>query len=149
MINTLHPSITFTIEKSKHELPFLDILIKKEGTKLITDAYYKKTDTHQYLNFSSCHPSHTERNIPYCMSHRIYTIVADENIRSVRLKELKSYLLKQKNPTKLIDDGIQKAKMFSAEELRRQQTKVKKSRYNANCNNTQSKYNKHFQCDKI
>ena len=128
IVNSLHTSIKFTMEKNRKELPFLDILIKREENKIITDIYYKKTDTHQYLHFSSSHPSHTKRNIPYCMARRICTIVTEENIRNIRLAELKSFLLKQKYPKKLIDDSMQKAKALDIAQLRNQQPKVKNSK---------------------
>ena len=43
------------MEHSLKEFPFLDILIKKANGKIITDIYYKPTDTQQYLHFRS-HP---------------------------------------------------------------------------------------------
>ena len=51
------------MEKHESKIPFLDVLVYKEGRKLHTDIFYK-TDTHQYLNFNSCHPKHTKQNIP-------------------------------------------------------------------------------------
>lgn len=97
LINSLHPSIKFTMETSDTQLPFLDILILKSG------RHYKSTDTHQYLNCHSCHPSHTKRKIPYCMARRICAIVSDHNIREVRLKELKMKKMKSfKDGKKLI-----------------------------------------------
>ena len=118
ILNSLHPSIRFTIETSKHELPFLDILIKLSNNKITTDIYYKKTDTHQYLNFHSCHPSHTKRNIPYCMARRLCAIVVDERLREVRLRELSIFLQRQKYPLGIIIDGIEKAKQLSIADLR-------------------------------
>ena len=118
ILNSLHPSIKFTIESSNLELPFLDILIKLSNNKIITDIYYKKTDTHQYLNFESCHPSHTKRNIPYCMARRVCSIVLDKTLRKRRLEELKMYLLQQKYPLKLIDDSIERTNKMSTNQLR-------------------------------
>lgn len=66
---------------SEKELPYLDILVIKEGMKITTDLFYKKTDSHQYLIFDSCHPSHTKRNIPFNMARRICIIVVDEERR--------------------------------------------------------------------
>ena len=37
------------MEQSSKELPFLDILIKKNW-QIITDIYYERTDTQQYLH---------------------------------------------------------------------------------------------------
>lgn len=91
-----HDSLQFTIEISEKELPFLDILVIKEGMKITTDLYYKKTDPHQYLIFDSCHPSHTKRNIAFNMAWRICTIVVDEERWKTRLSELKIFLTIQK-----------------------------------------------------
>ena len=83
---------------SDRQLPFLDLLLIKDDTKIITDLYCKETDSHQYLDFYSCHLSHTKRNIPYNMARRICTIVTDTTLRSKRLEEFKSYLQKQHYP---------------------------------------------------
>ena len=112
------------METSDTKLPFLDILILKTGRKITTDIFYKPTDTHthththQYLNFQSSHPSHTKRNIPYCMARRICAIVSDNTIREIRLNELKTYLTQQSYPEGLIKCGINKAKQLTFQELR-------------------------------
>ena len=118
MLNNLHPSIKFTMEKSTTELPFLDMLIIKQGRKIITDLYYEKTDAHQYFLFNSCHPSHVKRNIPFNVARRVCTIVIDETRRNNRLQKLKSFLLRQKYPTNLIDAAIDKAKSIPVADLR-------------------------------
>ena len=118
ILNSLNPSIKFTIDSSTSKLSFLDILIILEKGEITTDIFYKATDTHQYLNFYSCHPSHTKRNIPYCMARRICTIVTKDEIRTVRLQELEDFLLQQNYPEKLVDDGIKKAKELNIAQLR-------------------------------
>lgn len=127
ILNTLHPSIKFTKETNYIQLPFLDILVKIDQNKVITDIFYKKTDTHQYLNFKSCHPSHTKRNIPYTMARRICAIVLDNSLRTKRLEELKSFLQNQNYPIKLIEDGIKRANALSITELRKPKEKNEKS----------------------
>ena len=83
-----------------------------------TDIFYKSTDTHQYLDYRSCHPKHTKRNIPYCLARRICTIVSQTNTRDQRLDELKIFLKHQHYPDQIITKGIEKAKEHSMEELR-------------------------------
>ena len=95
LLNQLHESIKFTIETSEKELPFLDILIIKQNNKISTDLFYKETDSHQYLLFNSCHPSHTKRNIPFNLARRICSIVTNEELRTKRLIELTTYLQRQ------------------------------------------------------
>lgn len=125
ILNSIHASIQFTIETGTTKLPFLDILILKHGTDIITDIYYKNTDTHQYLTFDSCHPSHTKRNIPFNIARRICTIVSDKSIREERLSELQLYLLKQNYPTHLIEEAISKSSQIPQNELRQPKTKNK------------------------
>lgn len=119
LLNSINPSIQFTIEQDERELPFLDILVKKTEGRIITDIYYKSTDTHQYLDFRSSHPSHTKRNIPFCLARRVCTIVADETLRDRRLDELQKYLELQRYPLNLIRAGINKAKEIPLVDLRR------------------------------
>ena len=108
ILNSLHSDIKFTIELNENKLPFLDILITKYITQLSTDIYYKETDTKQYLDFKSCHPSHTKHSIPYNLAKRTCTIVSDSFLRSIRLNELKQALLSRGYPQNLIESGIKK-----------------------------------------
>ena len=45
LLSNLHPSIRFTMEQNYTGLAFLDIFIKRKGSLIITDIYYKPTDT--------------------------------------------------------------------------------------------------------
>ena len=118
MLNQLHPSIKFTQETSRTSLPFLDITVNLKDGQVTTDIYYKNTDTHQYLNFKSCHPSHTKRNIPYCLARKICTVIEDKSLREERLDELKNFLILQKYPLTLIQNGIDRAKQIPIQTLR-------------------------------
>ena len=75
MLNNLHPKLQLAIKTSMEKLTFLDVQIDKEEGKILTDIYYKGTDSHQYLNFYSCHPKHTKYNIPYTLSRRICAVI--------------------------------------------------------------------------
>jgi hypothetical protein len=110
------------MEKDEKELPFLDVLVYKEDKKLHTDIFYKSTDTHQYLNFNSCHPNHTKRNIPYSLARRISTIVSKSEIRDKRLEELENFLTAQNYPLKLIKHSINQAKSLTTTERRQTKT---------------------------
>ena len=120
LLNNLHPDLKFTIESSEEKLPFLDILIKKENTKVHTDIYYKPTDTKQYLNYKSCHPKHTKNSIPYNLARRICTIVSDSKTKNERLQELQKHLEARNFPKNVIKKGILKASSIPKEQLLQQ-----------------------------
>ena len=107
-LNKLHPSIKYTMEQNKSQLPFLDTLIINNRGKIQTDIFYKPTDSKQYLLYTSCHPKHTRNSIPYNLARRLKMIVSEETTLNSRLNELKIYLTKRKYPLKLIEDAIAK-----------------------------------------
>ena len=74
-LNSLHPSIKYTIEKSRKQISFLDTLIINNYGKIETDIYYKPTDSKQYLLYTSCHPKRTRNSIPYNLARRLRLII--------------------------------------------------------------------------
>ena len=118
ILNSLNDNIQLTVETSCVELPFLDVMVKKEGTRLRTDIYYKPTDSFQYLPYTSSHPRRTKNNIPYNLSRRICMIIENWEKREQRLQELKYILLSKKYPENVIKIGIEKALAQTPQELR-------------------------------
>ena len=114
-----------SIEYSNCSIPFLDIMVIKRQTIIVTYIFYKATDIHQYLNFKSCHSTNTKRGIPYNLAGRICSIVTDVNIRNQRLEELNVFLSAQKYPEKLILSAIEEAKKIPQEILRTTRKNVK------------------------
>ncbi|KFD50512.1 hypothetical protein M513_08580 [Trichuris suis] len=72
-LNTIFPGqIAFMIEKEvNNELPFLDVLVRRNGTGLRTMAYTKPTHSDRYLHFSSHHPISVKRGIVTGMVDRV------------------------------------------------------------------------------
>ena len=56
------------------------MLVYKGEEMLMTDIYYKDTDTREHFPLSSCHEHHTTINVPYTLSRMICTIVEDRDI---------------------------------------------------------------------
>ena len=50
LLNNLPQASNITMEQNFVGLAFLDIFIKRKGSLIITDIYYKSTDTKHYLD---------------------------------------------------------------------------------------------------
>jgi hypothetical protein len=53
-------------------IPFLDVLVSREGKTLVTKVYRKPTYTGGYLNFNSNHPPHVKRGLIQSLHNRAY-----------------------------------------------------------------------------
>ena len=56
--------IKFEVNQSTEKVNFLDVTIILKDGQLTTTIYSKPTDSHLYLNVTSCHPVHVIKNIP-------------------------------------------------------------------------------------
>ena len=86
------------------------------------DIYYKPTDTHRCLPFSSNHPNHCKKNIPFTLACRIYTIIESTEAKMRHLENIKMNLSKYRYPKQLTDFGVNKAFRFPLQELRTPKT---------------------------
>ena len=59
LINTLHLSLNFTMDKSRIRLSFLDTMVINNNGEVQTDIFHKPTDSKPYLLYTSCYPKHT------------------------------------------------------------------------------------------
>ena len=106
------------MEYSKDQIPFLDILIKRnENSIWMVDLYHKPTDIQRCLPFTSSHPNHCKRNIPFCLARRICTIAENNNEKLKNLENLKSNLSKYHYPNSLIKQEFQKALSIPQKDL--------------------------------
>ena len=78
-VNSFHPALKYTWEISDTSLAFLDIKISIEGNGLCTSVYYKPTDSHSYLLYSSSHPSHVKNSIPFSQFLRLRRLCCDDS----------------------------------------------------------------------
>jgi len=114
------------MEMKVKELPLLDLMIKKDGNKIITDIYCKPTDTQHFLHFKSHHPKSCIQSIPYTLARRMCTIIKPSELRTTRLKELRSSLIHRGYPITLISKGFEMTEAIPISILR--QTEMKEIR---------------------
>ena len=91
------------------------------------DIFYKPTDSKLYLLFQSCHPKYIKSIIPLSLAKRLHCIVSNETVLNDRFIELKSFLIRQKYPEKLITAGIEKAKALDLQTVPTVKNKNKKT----------------------
>ena len=122
-LNNFHPSIKFTCEYSREKVNHLDVQVIVRESKL----YVKQTDSHQYLEPSSCHPYHYTKPVPYSQALRRNRICSENFSFDLRCNEFEEGLIKRNcNPTVIMNQTL-KARVFSRDTLL---DKVKKVRNN-------------------
>ena len=124
-LNSIHPSIKFTSKFSRESIEFLDVLVIREGQDIQTDLFVKETDTHQFLHFSSCHPFHTKKGIPYSQALRMRRICSSDTFFDKRISDLKNWLYGRGYKKEIVDSQIERVNS-----LDRDQALVGNSRQN-------------------
>ena len=90
-INSLQSTIKFTHEFSKSHISFLDVMVLLDNNnKISTDLFVKSTDSHQYLQHTSCKQSHI-KNL-YLSASLYYVFVISTLLLRDFSKEPTSYL---------------------------------------------------------
>ena len=117
-LNSINSSIQFPMEYSKDQIPFLDILIKRNENGISMDLYYKSTDTQRCLPFTSSHPNHCKRNIPSCLPRRICTIAENsaeklKNLENLKIKFVKIPLPRFTNKTRISEGSFNTTKRLT------------------------------------
>ena len=118
VLSNINPAIQFTMETSDTQLPFLDIMINKEGKKVFMDIYSKPTDSKRYISLKSNHPSHCLKNILSPLARRICMIAEKDSLKEIKLKQLETLLLEQHYPERTIKVRINKTLKIPQSELR-------------------------------
>ena len=108
-LNNIHPTIKFTSSHSYTNVPFLDVNVSLNNGNIYTDLYTKPTDKRQHLLFSSCHPLHTKKAIPFSPALRLRRICSTYETFKTRAAELTTYLLKRGYNRNFLTKQIQRA----------------------------------------
>ena len=60
-----------------NRINFLDVNERIRNIQVEADLHIKPTDTHQFLDATSCHPYHCKKSIPYSQALRYKRICSD------------------------------------------------------------------------
>ena len=116
-LNEKNLIIKLTVEWSQISINFLDVIFWLIDGKVTTELYVKPTDSHQYLQPSSCHPYHCKRWIPYSQVFHPNRICSDPNSFDRRCNDLEKWLIERNYSQREIRKQILRARGFSRDTL--------------------------------
>ena len=110
-LNSLMPgTIKFKFEYSLTQIEFLDLSLRIESGRIVTNLYVKPTNLQLFLDFHSNHPQHCKDGIVYSQAIRIIERCTKPEDMEANLSILKEKLLDRNFPINLIERKFQKAK---------------------------------------
>ena len=108
-LNSKHNNINFTSEFEENgKLPFLDMLIDRNGVKIQTSVYRKPTFTGVYTHFYSFLPSMYKFGLLSTILFRYFSICSSFQLFHLEVCEFKKIFLRNGYPLKIIDACIHK-----------------------------------------
>ena len=101
-LNNQNESIQFTIEHERdNKIPFLDVMIEKDGQNVKTSIYRKNTHKDRYIKYSSHHHPRIFTGTIKCLQHRAERICDKEHLNK-ELKHLEEALEQNGFPKKVV-----------------------------------------------
>ena len=129
-LNHVDNNIQFTYMYSKTSVQFLDVMTYRSKNEIKTDLYVKPTDSHSYLEYSSCHPMNMKNSIPYSQFLRLrrncsdWTKFISHSLQLVTYFELRGY------PTPLLHTELTKVNtLLRAECLKKSENTIEKKQF--------------------
>ena len=92
VLNSLHPCLTFTLEKGNKSMPFLDVNVSIDYRSFITTVYRKETHTGVFLNFHAVAPTLWKRGVIMCLLYRAKMICSGVSLFNVEIFALKNMI---------------------------------------------------------
>jgi hypothetical protein len=112
-LNSCHDSIKFEVNFSVDKVCFLDTVTSIIDNVIHTNVYTKPTDKKQYLFFSSSHPKHTTKAIPYSQALRYRRIIDDDHLLYAELTNLNKAFLIRGYPLELLNHTVERIRLIT------------------------------------
>ena len=125
-INSLYPTIKFTLVHSPTSLDVLDLTLSFVEGFIQTDIYSKPTDNHIYLLHNRTHPAHCSKAIPYGVATRVRRNCSTSEAFEKHSLEYQSYLINRGYNPSQVKQQFEKAKSISRKNLLVPRTKQSK-----------------------
>ena len=88
----------------------MPVKVRLRNSQLETDLHIKPTDTHQFLDLTSCHPCHCKKSIPYSQALRYNRICFDNEKFDQRCNDLEERLMERGYSERMVSTQILKAR---------------------------------------
>ena len=115
-INSLYPTIMFTVLSSETSLNVLDLTLNLVDGFIHTDISSKPTDNHIYLLRDSAHPAHCTKAIPFGVATRVRRNCSPEAFAK-RSKEYQEYLINRGYNPRKVQQQFNKVTSITRENL--------------------------------
>ena len=89
---------------------FMPVKVRLRNSQLETDLHIKPTDTHQFLDSTSCHPCHCKKSIPYSQALRYNRICFDNEKFDRRCNDLEERLMERGYSERMVRTQVLKAR---------------------------------------
>ena len=116
-INSLYPTIKFTLVHSPTSLDVLDLTLSLVDGYIQTEIYSKPTDNHIYLLRNSAHPGHCSKAIPFGVATRVRRNCSSSEAFEKRSIEYQSYLINRGYNPSQVKLQFEKVKSIPRENL--------------------------------
>lgn len=111
-MNKLETSIKFTLEiQNDNKLPFLDVMVERKNSELITYIYRKPTDTGLYLKWTSSQPRNYKINLIKCLCIRAKRICSSNSLFKQELDYYKKVFSNNGYPMNVIKKTIRSVEL--------------------------------------
>ena len=126
-LNSRMPSIKFEADISEHNVHFLDVdvFLNSSKNKIETTLYTKPTDSHNYINYRSCHQKLCNNGIPYGQFLRLKRICSDEDDYVAKSKLMAYHFHLANYPIELIQSSFERAYIQNRYDLLNAPEKIK------------------------
>lgn len=101
-VSNFHPAIKYTFTVSDQNLSFLDIDCHIVNNVIVTSVYYKPTDAHCYLNYTSSHPESCKNAIPKSQFLRLRRICSNDDDFGKQCERMSEFFEKRGYPKEVV-----------------------------------------------
>ena len=114
-LNDFCPSVQFTLEREDRQLPFLDVLLCRDGRELKTSVYRKATTSNVYMNYESNHPPGTKAGVIKCLENRARLLCSDRSSLREERDRIKAIFAANGYPDSFVKKAMKLKRKVQAE----------------------------------